>query len=83
MVIVLGDASQSWGDGGGRSRAAGGAGGGYGNGGAGLGGEFVCGALPGQHFCKHALAFFAPFRFVRGGGGEALILAFKGGLLHP
>ena len=81
--MALGGTGQRSCDGGGRSRAAGRESYGLGNGGAGLGGEFVCGALPGQHFCKHALAFFAPFRFVRGGGGEALILAFKGGLLHP
>jgi hypothetical protein len=32
---------------------------------------------------KHLPAYFAPFLFASGFGDEALLLAFKGGLIHP
>ena len=82
-VLILGGTGRSWGAGGGRSRAAGGVGCRMGGGGTGFGGELVRGALAGHHLFKHLLTFLAPFGFIRGGGGgEALLLAFKGGLLH-
>ena len=69
-------------DGGGRSRATSREAG-IGNSGAGFGGELVRGALPGQHLFKHLSAHFAAFRFAGRFSDEALLLALKGGLLHP
>ena len=81
--MVLSGTGQRWGAGSGSSRTTGGVGCGFGNGDAGFGGEFVRGALPGQHLFEHLPAYFAPFLFTGRFGDEALLLAFKGGLLHP
>ena len=81
--MALGGTGQRSCDGGGRSRAAGRESYGLGNGGAGLGGDFVRGALPGQHLFKHLPAHFTPFLFAGRFRDEALLLALKGGLIHP
>jgi len=81
--LVLGGTGHRWGGGGGRSRAAGREGFSLGNGGAGFGGELVRGALPGQHLFKHLPAHFTPFLFAGRFRDEALLLALKGGLIHP
>ena len=81
--MALGGTGQRSCDGGGRSRAAGRESYGLGNGGAGLGGDFVRGALPGQHLFKHLPAYFAPFLLAGRFGDEALLLALIGGLVHP